>query len=496
MADAKPVETAPATPPDPAAPAKAGLWTTLFRYRRAVLTVGGSAALMAAGAYGYKHFTADPGKAVAQSEPPPAAKPDEPVKRPAAAPTDDLDLVIPPVSVVGASDRPAAPKPADLDNLVIPPPPGGNRPTPTTDDPPPIVAPPIPKSDLDAPPIVSAPPIPEKSKPMADPDRYTAPERPAKIAADDDFRAPNRPKVGPAPLPADVIEKKELPEVRGPIIRSGGTQDVVAPPVPKKDEPPIPKIDFDPPPPPPPVPMTDRKDDTPSLIVPPKKDDLPTLIVPPKDPATKKNDLPAIPKIDLDLPPSPPVKGPGPAVDVPPPLGPMPPAVPAKKDTFDEDWHTPRAGEGVDFAAISREYYKTADYARALEGYNKDRRERIVRVPPTWVLEERFPTLVPKDKPAIPEARPTANVTFDPAAAEPPSGRRPAPPPAAAGGGPVAIGSSNDEYKVTAANGESIRDVAQKVLGNPNAWRKVWTLNPDVDPTQPIPAGTTLRLPR
>ena len=68
---------------------------------------------------------------------------------------------------------------------------------------------------------------------------------------------------------------------------------------------------------------------------------------------------------------------------------------PEKKDMYDEDWHAQR--EGDTYAIISKEYYKTVDYSAALEAYNKERKksgERIVRVPPTWVLEEQFPNLV------------------------------------------------------------------------------------------------------
>jgi nucleoid-associated protein YgaU len=70
---------------------------------------------------------------------------------------------------------------------------------------------------------------------------------------------------------------------------------------------------------------------------------------------------------------------------------------------------------------------------------------------------------------------------------------RPAPPPA---GTVPARTTPTDEYRVIAKDGEQIREVARKTLGDANAWRKLWDLNPDVDPTQPIPAGTTLRVPR
>ena len=52
----------------------------------------------------------------------------------------------------------------------------------------------------------------------------------------------------------------------------------------------------------------------------------------------------------------------------------------------------------------------------------------------------------------------------------------------------------NDEYRVTAEAGETIREVARKALGDAGSWKKLYQLNPDIDPTLPLPAGTTVRL--
>src|SRR5205823_14741306 len=133
---------------------------------------------------------------------------------------------------------------------------------------------------------------------------------------------------------------------------------------------------------------------------------------------------------------------------------------------YDEDWHSQR--EGDTYSLISKEYYKSADYAAALEAYNKDRRkpgERIIRVPPPWVLEEQFPNLI-GTKADKPEAKTTSNPKFEPAPPRPSDLIAP-PPPAA----------RNNEYRVSNEAGETIRDIARKIYGDANAWQKLWKLN-------------------
>jgi hypothetical protein len=488
MADAKPVETTDAPTP----PARNGLWARQTWRRKLMLAVVGPAILAVGGWHGLQYFKADPGKAVAQSDPPaakadplPEVKPAEPTKKP--APASDLP------DIPAVATEPPTTKPADrgfaADSPVTRP--GPNRKT--GDDPSDIVAPPIPsspndKSD-DSSALDIAPPAPIPDGPPKP--RTSDDNRIRKPAEDTTFRAADLTKPGPAPRPID-----DRPDTKGPIIRVGGisTDDNKGP---KKDDPPLPNID-DIKPPSGPAPMTGAKDDPPIVLPPidtkgPKKDDPPTIVMP----KTKK-DEPPLPMIDLG-PSAVPTPPSAPRIEVPaaPPVGPA--AAPVKRDSFDEDWHTPRPGEGLDYVAISREYYKTADYARALESYNRGRRDGIIRVPPTWVLEERFGGLIQKgDPPPAADARPTGNATLGagtPTPAIATSGRRPAPP-SVGGASTPPIATSQDEYKVTAPAGETIREIAQKVLGNANAWRRVWDLNQDVDPTQPIPAGTTLRLPR
>ena len=104
------------------------------------------------------------------------------------------------------------------------------------------------------------------------------------------------------------------------------------------------------------------------------------------------------------------------------------------------------------------------------------------------MLEERFPTLIDK---AADRARPAGGQRRAEVRAGGPApvGGRTAP--------PAAVTSRpSDEYKVTREGGETIREVAGKALGDACAWKKLYELNPGIDPTMPIPAGTTLRLPK
>jgi hypothetical protein len=508
-------------------PAQArGLLTTAWRFRKLALLLGGFGVAGAAGGYGYKYFTATPPKANAQADPPAvASKPEEP------KPADELPDIKPP-SLPIKSDVPAV---ADITPPDIKVPemkaPDIKSPDKTNTAPPPILPPTPPdqpkKSAADDLPAIGLPPgsdikvlDADKKKPtvevpaipnikLLDSDKKRqAPEGSDPFKATD--KVPTDDKLGPAPLPDDVTDKKktDMPVIRVQGIDQPKIEVPAAPPMPnkKKDDasaPMIPKIDISVPA----LPDPDRKDDK-------KKDDVPA-IAPPPSPG-KTDDLPAIkvPGPNPDVPPvnvepvkdNPGAKAPAdktqdiPTITIPgagarvkPPAGTdptippidvksdVPLIAPTKKDSYDELWHD---DHGEPYAAISREYYHDPKYAGALEAYNKGRRDKIIRVPPPWVLEERFPSLVGKDKP---ETKPKEGgvLKFEPVSPLP-SGR--SAPPA------TETSRSTDEYRVTREAGETIREVAQKVVGDGAAWKKLYDLNPNIDPTLPLPAGTILRL--
>lgn len=488
---------------------------TAWRYRKLVLVLGGAGLVATAGGYGYKYLTADPGKASAQTTPPAIAeKPDDPkpgddlppIRPPAPAARDDVPA-IPAVKVPGDDlpdvrppiIKPPANDPTDTAPPLLPPGSVDRPKTPAGDNLLDIAPPPAPgikppgtdkKGDDDKPtgPVITVPNT-DKKKPADGGDQFKASDKVPTIGAI---------KVGPAPLPTDVTDKKDRTN-DGPVVRVRGDDPPKVPDAPKvevpaakKDDPSpapkIPNIDIDLPPPPGPVKKDDSpivvpppggKDDmNPPIVVPGPKPDVPPVVVGPKDtgPEVKTPDVPTVkPPASADPPSIPPID--------------VKPDAAAKRDTYSEDWHTWK--EGDTYALISQEYYHDAKYAAALDAYNKKHRkpgDRFVRVPDLWKLEELFPDLVGTSDKAAVEVKPAGGggLKFEPVAPLP-GDRRPAP--------PVATTSrSNDEYRVTAEAGETIREVARKAFRDAGSWKKLYELNPGIDPTLPIPAGTTLRL--
>jgi hypothetical protein len=550
-----PAPTTPEPTPAPATPAPAasgGLWASMTGKQKLLVMAGGSVVAAVGAMYGAKQFNPMPSRAVAQT---PAVTSSEPEKKPeperTPVKTDDpgeLPPVPSPVVKPAGGEEGTGPdlNKFKLPALDLPGPPAAPRELPAevkTDktkrpgaETPELALPPV---SVKAPPVKpelalpdpDLPPVPSGAKPAAVPD---LPDVPAakKDTADPvpTVRIPGLTGTPPAPGPKPAAGEDTFksvggpppipsPPKTGPIIPAGGADtptppekkagdlkiDLDAPPAKKSGPADIPSIDIGAlPPPPVPVPMGSAP------TIPPvpglgEKDPAPLPATPMlpevKTPEVKLPEGPpgiALPKIDVGPAPMTP-----PTIDVrPAPAGPMTPPIerggpaplppvgvgappePAKKDSYEEDWHTP---DNVStYVGISNFYYKTPDYAKALEAYNRDRQkpgERIVRVPPTWVLDEKFPSLTGKDPKA--GAATPSGMTFD--KVEPAGATRPAPAPAVAAG-------SADEYKVTAEAGEKIKDIARKVYGDANAWRKLTDLNPNLDPTEPIPAGTTLRV--
>lgn len=524
------------------------------------MVLGGSLLTVVGGIYGYQSIGKGTPRAVAQNNkpepqvvtPPSAVKPPEepnklniditdipPITPPKSTATgrkenlliDDLpdvkappvpgrpgDIVIeaptikiPTVKAPSIATEPPEMKTENSSRTIMPPQPiirvSGTGGTDKTETSPP---PKIPTLDIDAPPIVSPPSVstPTISVPPT-PGTPTISAPPL----------PNTPTISVPPTPG-------TPTISAPPLPNTPT---ISPPSPvKKDEVPMIKTDIEIPPPPaalpgiklpespksptikddgipivPPTPMIKVGNPDPMIPAPPAP---PTIKIGSPDPVIN----PPMPKpLDpkMTLPPIEPEPRRTPGIDVAPPTGidvrpmvntPKAPVEPAKREEFDEDWHTPRSGET--YLMISKEYYKTGDYAQALEAYNRDKGkngEKIIRVPPVWVLEDKYPNLTGSNKPdnsATPKQT-NPGISYESVdnktIGSSTSPSRPAPPPAIS-----TVSNVNDEYRVQAQAGESIRMIARKLYGDENAWRRIWDMNPKLDPTQPIPVGTTLRLPR
>ena len=528
--------------PNPIPPKSGGLLAKAWHYRKLALILGGSGITLGGGSYGYKYFTASPAKANAQvavvtpkqEEPNPlpgSIKEDRWSAMPEVTPVKSEAPVVPDIKGPGLTIpevkmpviKPAAPS-TDVPSIVAPPPSPGTD-TKKAAEPSTLVLPPVPGADTkkqikaaEPAPDVGLPAIPIVLPPSDK--KKAAPEGDAFKATDPLTKDKTKPRTtSPAPLPSDVTEKKEKPAT-GPVIRIGGIETMppaapipdvptIAPPAAtpvKKAEPAaapmIPKIDLELPPITPP----DAKKEVtappvPPITVPgPNKND-PPVVVPGKD---KLSEVPTINLPDVSLPHHPKGDSPKVPVNVPmgnlipsvplpdltiPPVGVAPPAV--KKDNYEEDWHTWKTGDT--FTLISQEFLHDTKYAAALEAYNKDRGkggDRIIRVPPPYVLEEQFPHLINKtEKTETPEVKTTSGLRFEPAEPIKPAGRST---PASRRSGRHATRPVSRDGR----GGESIREVARKTLGDSNLWWKLGELNPSIDPSRPIPAGMAIKLPK
>jgi hypothetical protein len=181
---------------------------------------------------------------------------------------------------------------------------------------------------------------------------------------------------------------------------------------------------------------------------------------------------------------------------------PMPPS--ASTDTaphvesYDEEMYRCQADDVVGpdpFAVLSKRYYQSEKYARALALYNRNHPQvgdgirsdppvaRVgdaVFIPPLRILEARYANAIPASTPA---AAPAA-----------PQGGTPAPTGTQSG---LANPAGERLYRVQ-SKGEYMYTVAQRTLpGNPDLrWREIWGLNPKpYNPQDPLPVGTVLWLP-
>ncbi len=156
-------------------------------------------------------------------------------------------------------------------------------------------------------------------------------------------------------------------------------------------------------------------------------------------------------------------------------------------DSYDEETYVCKSNDT--FLSISRQYYQTEKYERALLLFNRNhpratdairqdppvlRDGQPVYIPPLRVLERQYASVIPDHIPLPPPVPPLASST-------PGIQRR--------------LAERAIAFIVCAANGETLWEIAQRTMGRGEHWAEIYSLNPQLNPQQPIPGGYTLKLP-
>jgi hypothetical protein len=146
---------------------------------------------------------------------------------------------------------------------------------------------------------------------------------------------------------------------------------------------------------------------------------------------------------------------------------------------------------GETLEAISKARYGSEKYAKAILAYNRDfapmgtlltatlQPGQNILLPSADYLEDRYAAAI--------GAGSVAPISINPPIPAP------APPIPMPGAGAKTEAAAKT-YRVP-ATGQFIFDIAIRTLGDGNRWSEIYRLNPNINPQQPIPGGTELRLP-
>jgi nucleoid-associated protein YgaU len=144
--------------------------------------------------------------------------------------------------------------------------------------------------------------------------------------------------------------------------------------------------------------------------------------------------------------------------------------------TFDVDLYEPTKTDT--YATISKEFYNDAKYGAALSEYNGRRALQggvRVEVPPIHVLKRRYPQLIGAVVPAsvsVPAKDPWGPSTEGtPVKAAPP------------------------RTFTVPSGGLRMAEIAREVLGSPTRWSDLYDANPQLSPSDLLPAGTVVKIP-
>jgi hypothetical protein len=162
----------------------------------------------------------------------------------------------------------------------------------------------------------------------------------------------------------------------------------------------------------------------------------------------------------------------------------------------------------TNFAQISKRLYGSEKYAGALYAFNVANKDMIknggslATNPPLLTAEQQLlhpaPELLHRDyakyiqdtTPTIPASSPAVKLAPPPVTITPPT----VPTISTVSNPPAGQGRT---YVVQSPNGERIRDIAQRALGNADRWTEIYRVNQNLNlqPQFPIPNGTRLTLP-
>jgi len=172
-----------------------------------------------------------------------------------------------------------------------------------------------------------------------------------------------------------------------------------------------------------------------------------------------------------------------PAVGAPSPYSVVTPQV----DSYDEETYVCKPSDT--FLSISRQYYQTEKYERALLLFNRNHPRatdairqdppvlgdgQAVYIPPLRVLERQYASVIPDHIPLPPPVPPLASST---------------------NGSSAPAGGPGDHLYRVRGNGETLWEIAVRTMGRGERWADIYALNPQLNPQQAIPGGYTLKLP-
>jgi hypothetical protein len=199
---------------------------------------------------------------------------------------------------------------------------------------------------------------------------------------------------------------------------------------------------------------------------------------------TPRPSVPPTAAIPAPLAPTPPTVSAPPAAAVPPIAVPPSSAAP-EVTSWQVEAHVCKADDSI--LKVCQDKYHDPSYEKALLAYNRNYQPggsgihndpptlqpgQVLLLPPLAILEKKYHDLIPNLKPVAVPSAPTAPALTT-SQSSPGSARL---------------------YTVQ-ANGETIWNIAQQMLGNGERWAEISQLNPGLDVSRPLAGGTVLRLP-